>query len=79
MTFSLLVLHSKGKVLCHRARCTSTAMSYWSTRQISRKEYTQMKVLENPCASAKLLQQRKKQNSLEADSAKSKIHLRWAA
>lgn len=70
MTFSLLVLHSKGKVLCHRARCTSTAMSYWSTRRISRKEYTQMKVLENPCSrgtekKAKFIRsrRRRKQNS----------------
>ena len=53
MTFSLLVLHSKGKVLCHRARCTSTAMSYWSTRGISRKEYTQMEVSQNPCREKK--------------------------
>ena len=53
MTFSLLVLHSKGKVLCHRARCTSTAMSYWSTRWISRKEYTQMEVSQNPCGGSK--------------------------
>ena len=69
MTFSLLVLHSKGKVLCHRARCTSTAMSYWSTRRISRKEYTQMEVSQNPCGIIKSKipdggpRRRKKRNS----------------